>query len=54
MRRNKYQLEKKIGEKQHQLRKDWTTHENFITMYDRVYAAIVDAKLATPLDKSEY
>ena len=31
-----------------------TTHENFITMYDRVYAAMVDAKVATPLNKSEY
>ena len=30
------------------------THENFITMYDRVYAAMVDANIATPLDESEY
>ena len=53
MRRNKYQLENTRGERQHHLRKYWTTHEHFVTMYDRVYAAIVDAKIATPLDESE-
>ena len=30
------------------------THENFVTMYDRVYSVMVDAKVATPLDESEY
>ena len=52
--RNKDQLENRRGEIQHQLRKDWTTHENFVTMYDRVYAAMVGVKVATPLDKPEY
>ena len=30
------------------------THENFGTMYDRVYTAMVDAKVATPLDELKY
>ena len=50
MRRNTQQLENRRGERQHQLRKYWTTHENFVNMYDRVYAAIVDAKVTTPLE----
>ena len=49
--RNKDQLESRRGEIKHKLRKDWTTHENFFTMYDRIYAAMVDAKVATPLEK---
>ena len=49
-RRKKHHLENRRGERQHQVRKYWTTHEKIITMYGRVYAAIVDAKLATPLD----
>ena len=53
MRRNKYHLENRRCDRQHQLRKDWTTHENFVTMYDRVYFAMVDAKVATLPDKSE-
>ena len=54
MRRKKYQSESRRGERQHKLRKYWTTHENFITMYDLVYAAMVDTKLATLLEESEY
>ena len=54
MRRNKYQLENRRGERQHQLIKDCTTHENFVTMYDRVYFAMVDEEVATLLYKSEY
>ena len=50
MRRNKNRIENIRGDIKHQLRKDWTTHENFFTMYDRVYAAMVYAKVATPLD----
>ena len=50
MKRNKDQLENRRGDRQHQLRKYWMTHEKIITMYDRLYAAIVDAKVATPLD----
>ena len=42
------------GERQHQLRKDWMTHEKFVTMYDRVYAAMVDAKIANPMEKPDY
>ena len=53
MRRKKHKVENRRGERQHQLRKYWTTHENFVTVYDHVYAALVDAKVATPLDKSE-
>ena len=53
MRRNKNKIENRRGERQHQLRQDWMTHENFVTMYDHIYAAMVDAKVATPLDKSE-
>ena len=53
-RRKNNKLENIRGERQHQLRKDWTTHETFVTMYYRVYAAMVDAKVATPLDESEY
>ena len=30
------------------------THENFVTMYDRLYAEMVDAKVATPLDEPEF
>ena len=51
MRRNNNKLENRRGERQHQLRKYWTTHENFVTMYDCVYSAMVDAKVATPLDE---
>ena len=54
MRRNKDQLENRRVQKQHQLIKYWTTHENFVTMYDRVYPAMVDAKVATPMDESDY
>ena len=49
MRRNNNKIENRIGEIQYQLRIDWTTHENFVTMYDCVYSEIVDAKVATPL-----
>ena len=52
MRRNKYQLENRRGERKNQLRKYWTAHEKFVTMYDRVYAAMVDEKVSTPLEKS--
>ena len=52
MRKNKNKIENRIGERQHQLRKYWTTHENFVTMYDRVYAAMVDAKVTTHLEES--
>ena len=51
MKRNNNKLENRRGERQHQLIKYWTTHENFVTMYDRVYATMVDAKVATPLGK---
>ena len=27
-------------------------HENLVTMYDRVYAELLDAKVATHLEKS--
>ena len=54
MRRNKNKIENRRGEEKHQLRKYWMTHENFVTMYDRVYAALVYAKVATHLDESEY
>ena len=54
MRRNKNNIEHRRGERQHQLIKDWTTDENFVTMYERVYDAMVYSKLATPLEKSEY
>ena len=54
MTRNKDHLESRRDERKQKLRKDWTTHENFVTMYDRVYAAMVGVKLATPLDKPEY
>ena len=37
-----------------QTKKYFATHENFVTMYERVYSSMVDAKLDTPLDKSEY
>ena len=50
MTRNKDHLESRRDERKQKLRKDWTTHENFITMYDRVYVAMVDAKVATPLE----
>ena len=53
MRRNNNKLENRRGERQNLIRKYWTTHENSITMYDRVYAAMVDAKVATPLEESE-
>ena len=53
MRRNN-KIENRRGERQIQIRKYWTTHENSITMYDRVYAAMADAKVATPLGESEY
>ena len=49
--RNKDQLENRRGERQHQLIKYWTAYENFVTMYDHVYAAMLDAKVAAPLDK---
>ena len=52
MRITKYHLESRRGERKHKLRKDWTTHEKIVTMYDRVYAAMVDEKVATPLDES--
>ena len=30
------------------------THEKIVSVYDRVYSVMVDAKVATPLDESEY
>ena len=30
------------------------THAKFVTAYDRVYDSMVDEKVATPLDESEY
>ena len=51
MGRNKNQSQNRRDERQYQLIKDWTTHENFVTMYDRVYDAMVDARVATPLEK---
>ena len=53
MRRNKNKIENRRGERQHQLRKYWTTHENFVIMYDHVYASMLDAKVATPLYESD-
>ena len=52
MRIKNNKLENRRGERQHKLRKYWTTHESFVSMYDRVYAAIVDAKVDTPMDES--
>ena len=51
--RNNNKLENRRAERQRQLRKYWMTHENFVTMYDRLYATIVDTKVNTPLDESE-
>ena len=51
---NKIKVKIRKGEKQHQLRKYWTTHENFVIMYYQVYSAMVDAKVSSPLDLSEY
>ena len=51
--KKKYQLESRRGERQNKLRKYWTTHENFITIYDCVYAAMVDAKVAIPLGEPD-
>ena len=51
MRRNNNKIENRRGEIQHQLIKYWTTHENFVPMYERVYAAMVDAKVANPMYK---
>ena len=51
MRRNNNKLEIRRGERQYQLRNDWTTPEKFVIMYDRVYAEMVDAKVATPIEK---
>ena len=52
IRRNKDQLESIIGERQHKLRKYWTAHENFITMYDREYDVMVNSEVANSLEKS--
>ena len=52
--RNENKVKNRKGERQHQLRKYWTTHENFVARYDHVYAAIVYAKVATPMEKSDY
>ena len=52
MKNNNNKLDNSRGERQHHTRNDWTTHENFVTMYDRVYAAMVDVNLATPLNES--
>ena len=49
--RNNNKLENRRGERQYQLRKDWKTPENFVIMYDHVYAEMVDAKVATPIEK---
>ena len=53
MRRNNNKLENRRGERQHQLIKYGMTHENFVTMYDCVYATMVDAEVAAPLEESE-
>ena len=53
IRRNKNKLENRRGERQHELRKYWTTHQNFDTMYGHLYVAMVDAKVATPMYKYE-
>ena len=54
MRRNNNRLENRRGERQHKLRKYSTTNENFVTMYDRVYDAMVDAKVDKPREESSY
>ena len=46
MRRKNNKLENRRGERQHQLRKYWMTNENFVTVYDRVYAEMMGAKVA--------
>ena len=46
MRINKYQLENRRGERQHQVKRDWTINENIVTVYDCVYDVMMDAKLA--------
>ena len=53
MRRNNNKLENRRGERQHQIRKYWTTHEKIATMYDHVYTAMVDSKVASHMDESE-
>ena len=50
MKRGKNKIENRRGERQYQLRKYWTTNKNFVTMYDHVYAEMLDAKLATLLE----
>ena len=52
MRRNNNKIENRRGEIQHQLIKYWTTHENFVTTYERVYSEMVDAKVANPMYES--
>ena len=52
-RRNQNKIENRRGERQHKPRKDRTTDEKFFTMYDCVYAAMVDEKVDTPMDKSD-
>ena len=54
MRRRKYQLESQRSKRKHKLIEYWKTPKNFIYMYDRVYAAMVDAKVATLMDESYY
>ena len=50
--KKKYQLESRRGDRKQKIGEDWTTHETFITVYDHVYSEMLDAKVATPLDKS--
>ena len=50
MRRNNNKIKNRRDERQNQLKKDWTRHENFITVYDLIYTLMVDAKVANPLE----
>ena len=53
MGRKQNMIENRRGERQHKPKNDWMTHEKFFTMYDCVYAAMVDEKVDTPMDKSD-
>ena len=46
MKRHKHELKSKKGKMFPQSRSDWCTYENFVDMYDRLYAAMSDSKVA--------
>ena len=49
MERNKHKFAGKRGQKYEQSRKNWTTYNNFVQMYNHIIGELVDVGLAVKL-----